>query len=402
MTKAMTPLVLMAALAAAVSALAAPTPLRVPDDFPTIQEAIDAASAVPDTHEVVVAPGTYQECLSIHKPLRVRSEDPESPAVSAKTILKPAAGSSDPVVSFEKASGASYASLAGLTITGSTCADGAVRVGERARVNIYRCIIAGNSGPGIRRKPNSMGSTGHCIIRDNGGSGIEFWYCGGSVVRSFILNNSNCGVVINGVAQQTLPAGEARVHVMYNVIHGNDSAAEGGGVRCTNGAEPLIRNNTIARNSAGFGAAIACLSSQPTIQGCIIALNEGAAAVECAGAGQPTVRYTCVFGQASGYGGMDDPTGDDGNISEDPLFGDAAHSDYHLRSASGRWQRGQWVTDDVTSPCIDAADPALSVADEPAPNGGRLNMGAYGGTEYASKSPATRAPRTPRGGRGGR
>lgn len=43
--------------------------------------------------------------------------------------------------------------------------------------------------------------------------------------------------------------------------------------------------------------------------------------------------------------------------------------------------------DDVTSPCIDAGDPNSPVGDEPMPNGGRVNMGAYGGTAEASKSP---------------
>ena len=46
-----------------------------------------------------------------------------------------------------------------------------------------------------------------------------------------------------------------------------------------------------------------------------------------------------------------------------------------------------WINDDVTSPCIDAGDPANPVAEEPSPNGGRINIGAYGGTSEASKSP---------------
>jgi hypothetical protein len=44
------------------------------------------------------------------------------------------------------------------------------------------------------------------------------------------------------------------------------------------------------------------------------------------------------------------------------------------------------VKDDVTSPCIDAGDPNSPVGEEPFPNGGRINMGAYGGTAEASKS----------------
>lgn len=48
---------------------------------------------------------------------------------------------------------------------------------------------------------------------------------------------------------------------------------------------------------------------------------------------------------------------------------------------------GTWVSDDVTSPCIDAADPNdLDWQNELWPHGGRINMGAYGGTPQASMS----------------
>ncbi|MBN1505338.1 MAG: hypothetical protein JW955_00750 [Sedimentisphaerales bacterium] len=77
-----------------------------------------------------------------------------------------------------------------------------------------------------------------------------------------------------------------------------------------------------------------------------------------------------------------------GNIDADPLFADPADSDCHLKSQVGRWEAASqtWVIDDVTSPCIDAGDPNSPVGDEPEPNGGRINMGAYGGTAEASKS----------------
>jgi hypothetical protein len=62
--------------------------------------------------------------------------------------------------------------------------------------------------------------------------------------------------------------------------------------------------------------------------------------------------------------------------------------DYHLKSQAGRWDPASqsWIQDDVTSPCIDAGDPNSPVGDEPFPNGGIINMGAYGGTAEASKS----------------
>jgi len=72
-----------------------------------------------------------------------------------------------------------------------------------------------------------------------------------------------------------------------------------------------------------------------------------------------------------------------GGMSEDPLFADPDSGDFHLKSQYGRWNGSAWVTDNETSPCIDAGDPS-----EKDPDGTRVNMGAYGGTWEASKSPS--------------
>ena len=47
---------------------------------------------------------------------------------------------------------------------------------------------------------------------------------------------------------------------------------------------------------------------------------------------------------------------------------------------------GLWAMDSVTSPAIDLGDPMADPAGERGPNGGRVNMGAYGDTPYASMS----------------
>lgn len=52
-----------------------------------------------------------------------------------------------------------------------------------------------------------------------------------------------------------------------------------------------------------------------------------------------------------------------------PHFVDDTNDDYHLLS---------W------SPCIDAGDPASPFVEEPEPNGGRINMGAFGNTPEAT------------------
>jgi len=71
-----------------------------------------------------------------------------------------------------------------------------------------------------------------------------------------------------------------------------------------------------------------------------------------------------------------------------PLFASARAGDHHLLSESGRYwpEHDVWVLDKVSSPCIDGGDPAIEPSGEPMPNGGAMNMGAYGGTEYASMS----------------
>jgi hypothetical protein len=64
------------------------------------------------------------------------------------------------------------------------------------------------------------------------------------------------------------------------------------------------------------------------------------------------------------------------------------NGDYHLKSQAGHWDRETriWVRDEVTSACIDAGDPNAPLGLEPFPNGGIVNLGAYGGTAEASGS----------------
>lgn len=72
--------------------------------------------------------------------------------------------------------------------------------------------------------------------------------------------------------------------------------------------------------------------------------------------------------------------------SHEPLFDNESTGDLHLKSVTGRWSNGVFVADAVHSPSIDAGSPADATALEVAPNGGRINQGAYGGIEQASTS----------------
>jgi hypothetical protein len=79
-----------------------------------------------------------------------------------------------------------------------------------------------------------------------------------------------------------------------------------------------------------------------------------------------------------------------GCLNADPLFDPDGF--YHLKSRGGRYAggyfaAGSWVVDMATSPCLDAGDPAAPFDLEPPGNGKRVNLGAYGNTAAASKTP---------------
>jgi parallel beta-helix repeat protein len=182
--------------------------------------------------------------------------------------------------------------------------------------------------------------------------------------------------------------------LINNVISHNSATGIGGGVWCDGSSSPTLTNDTISENSATDGGGVFCLGfSSPIIKNTIIALSTKGGGLCCAGAQSvPVVTYSDVYGNTGGnYLGCPDPTGKNGNISVAPAFANAAAGDFHLKSQYGRWNPSTktWVLDTVTSPCIDAGDPTSAFNLEPAPNGGRINMGKGGDTINASKSPTT-------------
>ncbi len=88
----------------------------------------------------------------------------------------------------------------------------------------------------------------------------------------------------------------------------------------------------------------------------------------------------------SGYASVGTLNYGAGITNADPLFASAvAPYDLHLKSVWGRWYNNDWVTDGVSSPFMDAGDPASSYALEPRASRG-IELGFYGNTPQASKS----------------
>lgn len=219
--------------------------------------------------------------------------------------------------------------------------------------------------------------------------------CSAVLVGNVIAGSDDHGVVLRGRGFPVL---------MNNVIYDCSAA----GVAVENSCSALLVNNTIV--GCGRGLRLFDLGrwgppynlppggGTATVINCIIrdcpqpiTLADSSNTEIVDRGSHVTVSYSDIEGGRAAIsvsGSQSTVEWGDGNIDADPLFADGVNADFHLRSQSGRWDPDEqtWVRDDNTSPCIDAGDPDDPVGDEPAPNGSRINMGAYGGTTQASKS----------------
>ena len=202
-------------------------------------------------------------------------------------------------------------------------------------------------------------------------------------------DDSEAEITNNRIVDNKADLGGAGMYIAYgspvvsnNIIAHNSAGVVGGGIMSWI-STPSIKNNTIVRNrpSALHLETTTLYPWWPTppvpVQNNIIWQNEIHVTEEVLSS-----EYDITFNDVQGgWNG-------EGNIDADPFFADAENRDYHLMSHAGCWDQAgnSWIASDLTSPCIDAGDPAAPVGNEPAPHGDRINMGAYGSTEQASKS----------------
>ena len=258
---------------------------------------------------------------------------------------------------------------------------GALWAGTSEEVAIKNCIFNKNTAPhggAIRGYGNDQ--IDNCVFTDN--------------------------LAEYGGALYGLPASTIR-----NCIFSGNRADEGG-VLFTNGGGSNLVNCTLADNWAQNGKAIGwnspgrgAYSLVMTITNCI--LWNGSNEIRLHGDQLPhiTIRHSNIQGGWPSWPWQgiiySDPCfvkrgywsdANDPNLAAEPNDPNAVwkDGDYHLKSQAARWDpvSESWVVDDITSPCIDTGDPNSPVAFEPFPNGGRVNMGAYGGTAEASMSPS--------------
>jgi hypothetical protein len=203
----------------------------------------------------------------------------------------------------------------------------------------------GHPNPDSNSTPNC--EIDNCVIINNSG----YWSGGVSSTYNSYINFTNSTLVHNNVPPYTYLAGGLEVYYATADVNGL--------IIWGNLGQQIIQGAGSASAMGSGGAEMGGFSGNST------ALN---------------VTYSDV--QMFNSEGFFDPTiiwPGEGNINLDPLFVDVRHGDFHLK-ADG-WD---------LSPCINTGDPFADCSLEPAPNGGRINMGAYGGTEEATSSALVR------------
>jgi len=327
------------------------TGLSPDQPFATIQKAVDSAY---EGETIIVHPGRYLGDINFPgKNIILRSTDPNDSAIVEQTIIGGDFRLEEPeaVITFSGNEGPNC-KLWGFSINGS---------------------IQG-SDPLFNNHTHATIS--HCLLCNNLGD------CG-TVIRNF-----------DGLIRNCVLAGS-------NVDYCNDfdAAAES--------CHGTIRNCTFANNATQFAVRVGS-GGITRIENCI--LHDSAVFIEFESSLE--ISYTNL----RGYAFETDPVTivscdaadpecalqcdglalGPGIISTNPCFvsiGDGSMGilgDYHLKSQVGRWHADSnvWTYDTATSLCIDAGNPGSPLGDELwSWLNKRINMGAYGGTAEASKTP---------------
>jgi hypothetical protein len=297
---------------------------------------------------------------------------------------------------------------------------------QYSETTVTNCVFIENYGGGMYNTQCEP-IVSYCTFIGNlagTGGGLEY-HGSGMYNRSSTVIIGNCQFIENSARD----GGGVRLDTYYinitltNCIFSKNTASySGGGIYNVSG-NVTVTNCTFIANSAEKGCALFSYStyfdpetfliSKVELTNCI--LTDGGQEVWNSGDGSSVIRiaYSNILG---GKTTVEDSERaiiwGAGNIDFDPLFANPGYwtdvndpnivvepndpnavwinGDYHLKSKAGRWDptSKSWIIDDVTSPCIDAGNPMSSVEDEPEPDGGIINMGAYGGSSQASKSPS--------------
>ncbi len=324
--------------------------------FPTIQQALDAAQP----HDrILLQPGVYtgEGNCSLNpegKTLIIQSIQPENLQIAASTIIDP------------NGLGRGF-------------------------------IFNHNEDPDFILQGLTIRNT-LCQLEENPAHGSAIFCSGASpTVRFCIFENCNADGGWGGAFY-----GEFCNSTLEHCLFAGNHARYGGALAVNLSSNLSVNHCTLAGNQAWFagGGIISDFESPLSLKNTIVHFNS---LDDPAGQGkQISIRGNSTV--AVSFSSIANAPGDielweesallfqSGVLHTDPCFARCStqlpikEMDFHLKSCYGRWDplNGSWVQDSETSPCINAGDPNENWASEPWPNGKRVNIGFYGGTEQAS------------------
>jgi outer membrane protein assembly factor BamB len=175
------------------------------------------------------------------------------------------------------------------------------------------------------------------------------------------------GLTVTG-ADTCINVGAGSTGVTLTHVIVRDCSKVGLAIDAAGGAD--VTNGTLVGNGTAVAAAGSTRVRNSLITSNAVGLSSGAP-------GKLTSGYNDVFGNQTDYAGAQPGTGD---LSTAVLFADLANRSLRIGAPQ---------------PSTDRGDPADPVGEEPTPNGGRINLGAFGGSADAETS----ALSTPIGGR---
>jgi hypothetical protein len=205
------------------------------------------------------------------------------------------------------------------------------------------------------------------IYRDNGKTGISLLNQAKCYVKGASFSNNGTIVALGGIYGDVWAYFEIR-----NCVFTKEKTA----INLQEGWGP-ITNCSFYDNDIHIK-----LNQYITVKNCIF---EKAKSIAVSPGYDSRSGYNCFWNNVSNFDSGGFSTGD---IVAEPMFTDSERGDFHLRSQHGRWdpQTNEWLYDVSTSNCIDSGDPNIEWTKELWPNGGRVDIGAYGDTAEASMS----------------
>lgn len=304
--------------------------LLVPQDYPTIQQAINAAK---NGDIVLVSPdsvngGSYRENINFAgKAITLKSSHgPEVTTIDGQRngavfIFYSYEGPNSIIDGFTITNG--YPSYGGglycysntsptimnniITGNEASMAGGAIYCSANFYSEILNNIITGNSTPGkggaIYVVENSRPKIRNNIIIENSSDS------GGAI---FCFRSSSPEITDNTIAGNSATTGggvycysESIPLIKSNIIQGNIVSFYGAGIYCENKAAPVIMNNHIIENSAILHGGGIFLAGSQTIVNNLICKNTAynGAGIYCDGSSFPAITNTTFSENTAGYQG---------------------------------------------------------------------------------------------------